>query len=67
MFITYAAADNQGFNKVAERALTRIRLKLEGLEEGTTTSIEGQINRLIQQAKDPQNLCKIFHGWQPYL
>ncbi|CAH0387846.1 unnamed protein product [Bemisia tabaci] len=55
-------------NKTAERALARLRLKLQGMEEeGIATSIEGQVNRLIQQAKDPANLCKLFHGWQAYL
>lgn len=51
----------------ASRALSRIKLKLQGLEEGTATTVEGQVNRLIQQAKDERNLSKLFCGWQAYL
>ncbi|GIY53666.1 serine-protein kinase ATM [Caerostris darwini] len=54
-------------NTLAERALMRLQQKLQGLEEGVAMSIEGQVNLLIQQARDPNNLCRIFAGWQPYL
>ena len=30
-------------------------------------SIEGQVNALIQQARDPSNLAAVFVGWQPYI
>ncbi|KAJ9577912.1 hypothetical protein L9F63_025225 [Diploptera punctata] len=60
-------ASEMEVNKMAERALVRLRQKLQGTEEGTATSISGQVNRLIQQARDPVNLCRLFHGWQPYL
>jgi Phosphatidylinositol kinase and protein kinases of the PI-3 kinase family len=52
---------------MAERALVRLRQKLQGTEEGTATSISGQVNRLIQQARDPVNLSRLFYGWQAYL
>ncbi|KDR18216.1 Serine-protein kinase ATM [Zootermopsis nevadensis] len=54
-------------NRMAERALVRLRQKLQGTEEGTATSVGGQVNRLLQQARDPGNLSRLFHGWQPYL
>ncbi|XP_011310406.1 serine-protein kinase ATM [Fopius arisanus] len=54
-------------NKMAERALLRIDQKLHGTEEGIATSIAGQVERLIQQARDPGNLSRIFYGWQAYL
>ncbi|OXU25092.1 hypothetical protein TSAR_000011 [Trichomalopsis sarcophagae] len=54
-------------NKLAERALLRVQQKLQGIEEGVTSSIAGQVERLIQQARDPTNLCKLFQGWQAYL
>ncbi|XP_015117607.1 serine-protein kinase ATM [Diachasma alloeum] len=54
-------------NKMAERALLRIDQKLHGTEEGIATSIAGQVERLIQQARDPANLSRIFCGWQAYL
>ena len=30
-------------------------------------SIAGQVNALIQQARDPSNLAAVFVGWQPYI
>uniref|UniRef100_A0A1B6BXN6 Serine/threonine-protein kinase ATM n=4 Tax=Clastoptera arizonana TaxID=38151 RepID=A0A1B6BXN6_9HEMI len=54
-------------NKLAERALVRLGHKLQGIEDGSTSSIEGQVARLIQEAKNPNNLCQLFHGWQAYV
>ncbi|XP_053981121.1 serine-protein kinase ATM isoform X1 [Hylaeus volcanicus] len=54
-------------NKTAERALLRIEQKLQGTEEGLASSVSGQVERLIQQARDPVNLCRLYYGWQPYL
>lgn len=54
-------------NKSAEKALLRIEQKLQGTEEGLMSSVSGQVERLIQQAHDPINLCRLYYGWQPYL
>ncbi|CAH1736405.1 unnamed protein product, partial [Aphis gossypii] len=56
-------------NKLAERSLNRVRDKLCGMEQAETAaaSINGQVNLLIQKARDPNNLALIFHGWQAYL
>lgn len=54
-------------NKLAERALLRLKQKLQGIEEGSTTSVEGQVSKLIQEATNPANLCRLFHGWQAYV
>lgn len=54
-------------NKTAERVLLRIEQKLQGIEEGLVFSIPGQVEQLIQQARDPSNLCRLFSGWQAYL
>ncbi|CAB3364945.1 Hypothetical predicted protein [Cloeon dipterum] len=54
-------------NQLAERALLRLQQKLMGTEEGMANSVEGQVSRLIQTARDPQNLGLMFCGWQPYL
>ncbi|CAH1170506.1 unnamed protein product [Phaedon cochleariae] len=59
--------ENVTVNVTAERALLRLREKLQGTELGHPTSIEHQVGTLIQQAIDPANLCKLFVGWQPYL
>ncbi|XP_063244550.1 serine-protein kinase ATM [Bacillus rossius redtenbacheri] len=54
-------------NMQAERALLRLRQKLNGTEDGMVTSVPGQVNRLLQQARDPARLSCLFHGWQAYL
>ncbi|KAL6424274.1 hypothetical protein ACFW04_009833 [Cataglyphis niger] len=54
-------------NKIAKRALLRIEQKLRGTEDGLVSSIPGQVERLLQEARDPANLCRVYCGWQPYL
>ncbi|XP_044260658.1 serine-protein kinase ATM isoform X2 [Tribolium madens] len=58
---------NKDVNVTAERALLRLKDKLQGLEKGKLMTVEHQVETLIQQAMDPANLSKLFHGWQPYL
>ena len=55
--------DKTSANQEADRALRRVKQKLQGLEEGTFLNVSGQVNHLIQSATDPQNLSKMFHGW----
>ena len=62
---THEAADSR--NRVAERVLLRLHQKLQGVEDGVQLSTSGQVNHLIQEARDPQNLCRLFPGWQPYI
>lgn len=54
-------------NKMAERVLLRLHEKLGGIEDGVPLSVSGQVNRLIQEATDPVNLCMLFPGWQPWI
>ncbi|XP_070172770.1 serine-protein kinase ATM [Polyergus mexicanus] len=54
-------------NKIAKRALLRIEQKLRGTEDGLISSVPGQVERLLQEARDPANLCRVYCGWQPYL
>lgn len=58
---------NEGSGSEAERALLRIRNKLDGIEFGSILATSGQVARLIQQAMDIKNLSRLFNGWQPYL
>lgn len=51
---------------MAERALCRVREKLLGTEGGPVTSIEGQVNHLIHEARDLSNLSRLFQGWQAW-
>jgi serine-protein kinase ATM len=43
--------------------------KLQGYEDpnGEAMSVAGQVKLLINEAQDPDNLCKIFPGWSPWL
>lgn len=54
-------------NISAERALLKLRDKLQGTEQGGTSSVEGQVEKLLQQARDPSKLCTLYNGWQAYL
>jgi len=36
-------------------------------EAGSAATVNGQVNRLIHQAMDPDNLSMLFNGWQAYL
>lgn len=45
----------------------RLKQKLSGNEGGSFLGVEGQVNYLIQEARDTQNLCRLFPGWQPWL
>ncbi|KAJ7995488.1 hypothetical protein DPEC_G00245090 [Dallia pectoralis] len=62
-----SSGDTESINKVAVRVLLRLQEKLKGVEEGTVLSVGGQVNLLIQQASDPNNLSRLFHGWQAWV
>jgi ataxia telangiectasia mutated family protein len=49
--------------------LLRIKNKLQGFDDptGEGLSIEGQVEVLINEARNPNNLCKVFVGWAPWL
>uniref|UniRef100_A0A146KLL5 Serine/threonine-protein kinase ATM n=2 Tax=Lygus hesperus TaxID=30085 RepID=A0A146KLL5_LYGHE len=59
--------EGEGINTLAERCVQRLKEKLEGREDGNITSVEGQVSYLITNARNPRNLCTLFHGWQAYL
>ncbi|KAK4394662.1 Serine/threonine-protein kinase ATM, partial [Sesamum angolense] len=54
-------------NKDAARALLRVKQKLDGYEDGEMRSVHGQVQQLIQDAKDPDRLCHMFPGWGAWL
>ena len=62
--------DNTSGNEDATRAIARINEKLQGYEDGTAgerQSVAGQVQLLINSARDPENLCSIFVGWAPWV
>jgi len=61
---------NENENDAASRAISKINEKLLGYEDGTAgerQSIEGQVQLLINSARDPDNLCALYFGWCPWL
>ena len=56
-------------NREAERALLRIQDKLSGRVAGhnEALSVEGQVRALLDEARDPENLCRMFDGWAAWL
>ena len=62
--------DDDDQNDAATRAITKIHEKLQGYEDGTSSerqSVEGQVQLLINSARDPDNLAVLFAGWSPWL
>lgn len=67
---TTTKAPQTNFGKdAAERTLMKIRNKLRGYEDLSFDALDvpGHVDMLINEAKDPSNLCKIFPGWAPWL
>lgn len=65
-----SAATNDQANDAAVRALARIQEKLQGFENGMSgerQSVGGQVQLLINSARDEDNLCRLFYGWYPYI
>ncbi|KAM8719535.1 hypothetical protein ACLKA7_005726 [Drosophila subpalustris] len=56
-------------NLLAQRSLLLVQHKLEGRETGVldNTSVESQVQRLINEATLPSNLALLYPGWDPYL
>lgn len=54
-------------NPHAHRALLRLQQKLAGQEASGLLSVSGQVAKLIADARDPVNLCMLFHGWRAWL
>lgn len=56
-------------NADAERAVLRVKQKLQGqdVEGGASLSVAAQVAALLQSAQDPDNLCRMFKGWAPWV
>jgi FKBP12-rapamycin complex-associated protein len=52
----------------AKKFVRRIRDKLTGndFQGSKDLSVEAQVDRLIDDATDPANLCQMFKGWYPW-
>ena len=49
------------------RVIERLQQKLAGVEGSDPLSVKGQVKRLVNEARDPDNLAHLFHGWQAWL
>jgi ataxia telangiectasia mutated family protein len=58
---------NEVRNRDAESALIRLREKLQGYEDGESLGVKGQVDKLINEARDPKILSLMFHGWSAHL
>ena len=58
-----------GTNREAEHALLRIQDKLAGRVAGTSEvlAVEGQVRALLDEARNEENLCRMYDGWAAWL
>ena len=66
------SSDPSSYSKsqIATKTINKIKEKLQGYEDSTSgeqQGIEGQVQFLINSARDPNNLCKLFPGWGPWI
>jgi ataxia telangiectasia mutated family protein len=56
-------------NEAAQRVMSKVHDKLQGFEVGTSGvhTVAGQVKFLINEARDPNNLCNMYSGWQPWV
>ncbi len=57
-------------NEMGKKAIAKINDKLQGYEESTSgeqQGIEGQVQLLINSARDVDNLCLMYPGWSPFV
>ena len=57
-------------NDQATHIIAKVQQKLQGYEDGTSgeqQGVEGQIQLLINQARDIGNLAVMYPGWAPWL
>lgn len=62
--------DSKEKNKAASRAISKVQEKLQGYEDGTAgeqQSVEGQVQLLINSARDHGHLSSMYPGWQPWV
>lgn len=58
---------NKRNNADADRALSRVRDKLNGYESGEYLGVESQVTKLVAAATERDNLAQLFCGWSAWL
>eukprot|EP00871_Galdieria_phlegrea_P003793 jgi/Galph1/4414/GphlegSOOS_G3104.1 len=54
-------------NSHAARALLRVQEKLSGQLDKEPVDVRTHVRRLINDARNPELLCKMFEGWAPWV
>ena len=57
-------------SQATTKTINKIKEKLQGYEDSTSgeqQGIEGQVQLLINSARDPNNLCNMYPGWGPWV
>lgn len=67
--VTTAGEEDQAQNDKAGAIYMQIKRKLAGNEvsSGYVLSVEGQVQELIHNATNPENLAKMYIGWNAFL
>ena len=60
------ASSSSPGNRDAQHALLQIQNKLQGVVGGEVLAVEGHVAVLINEARDPSRLAKIFVGWSSW-
>eukprot|EP00934_Nitzschia_sp_Nitz4_P002999 Nitzschia sp. Nitz4//scaffold58_size112336//77092//87879//NITZ4_004044-RA/size112336-snap-gene-0.158-mRNA-1//1//CDS//3329555022//2989//frame0 len=71
----FQASDKDDFemedkNEMGRKTIAKINNKLQGYEDATSgeqQGVEGQVQLLINSARDPSNLCLMYPGWCPFV
>lgn len=59
---------NQDQQRFVESVSAQCLCKLEGRStENTISSVGDQVNRLLKEATDPSNLCRMYEGWTAWI
>ena len=64
------AEANEEKNKSGAAAIAKIQEKLQGYEDSTSgqqQGVESQVAFLLDAARDPENLCRLFAGWMAWV
>lgn len=57
-------------NEMGRKTIAKISDKLQGYEDSTSgeqQGVEGQVQLLINSARDADNLCLMYPGWSPWV
>jgi FKBP12-rapamycin complex-associated protein len=59
-------SENDRDTAKSQEDLSAIEKKVKGWELGAPSTVEEQVDRLIQMATDPNNLCLLWPHWNPF-